>query len=162
MNKPITLTVRATNVDAMQIPVLVTAFSPGENGTMQYLAGITEAPAGFDAWLEKLAVAHPDDIKVAMDPRRHTRIPYNLLVTSPQLPGGNARGSDISESGIRLAVAGEVAAGKLIDLYIPLDETDTAPLRTQGQVQWSHGGEIGVQFIDLAMKDREKLRSLTH
>jgi hypothetical protein len=89
--------------------------------------------------------------------RRTTRLRRRFLVHDRTGSARVARTSiDLCQDGLRLAIEREHVMGTVVELDLYLGDGH-APLRVQGEVMSADGGEAGIRFVDLAIKDRVRL-----
>jgi PilZ domain len=73
---------------------------------------------------------------------------------------GMHRSSKLSISGMYIETAASFPIGTILDLRFKLEEMDDHPIQIQAQVLYEHDGiGIGVGFVDLSSKYREKIKS---
>lgn len=88
--------------------------------------------------------------------RRSVRFPQRLWVAFPRWKGVGALVTDLSLEGCRVAADLSASVGESTTLVLEMPKGQ-GELRTTARVQWSHGGEAGLRFLNLALKDEVRL-----
>ncbi len=72
--------------------------------------------------------------------RSAARKDLSIRVRSPKLPGFSAMTLDVSATGLRIEMGGELSVGEIIPLTLEFDRHDLPPITTPAEVRWCRAG----------------------
>jgi TonB family protein len=91
-------------------------------------------------------------------PRRPINVPLDLIALRSGIPENlPGRCTDLSEAGVGVVVAGELAAGQQVGLALRLPNTGVS-IRTRALVRYQSRFHCGLEFVGLAPEQREAIR----
>lgn len=91
-------------------------------------------------------------------PRRPLNVPLDLIALRSGIPENlPGRCTDLSEAGVGVVVAGELAAGQQVALALRLPNTGVS-IRARALVRYQSRSQCGLVFVGLAAEQREAIR----
>ncbi len=95
---------------------------------------------------------------VPMDKREPSRFAVELPITfSGVAVAGGAIVSSLSNEGCTVRSDKNVQPGTFLVLHIHLSEQYSPMVIELAEVRWSTGGEFGVEFLEMASQERQRL-----
>jgi len=91
-------------------------------------------------------------------PRRPINVPLDLIALRSGIPENlPGRCTDLSEGGVGVVVAGELAAGQQVGLALRLPNTGVS-IRARARVRYQSRFHCGLEFVGLSAEQREAIR----
>lgn len=128
-------------------------------GERTYTARVEASPRARRRLLELYSV--PGDVDLS-DRRSYPRLVHHLRVVSQHLPNYQGLTEDVSVSGLKLLVEGELRPGETLPLQIQFDQEKYADLVLRAEVVWCRPRDgkhwaAGVRFPDVPLHARRVL-----
>lgn len=137
--------------------------------TQEYRGTLDKTTPALIEWLQQVrdqglpnAKNAPSYVSLHLDQRVERRAYRQFQVMSPDIPSYKGLTSDISSTGMRLQVPGELAIGATVRLQLVFDDFNFDDVKVTGEVLWTlmrdpNSWWVGIRFVDLSEQAREAI-----